>query len=110
MDRGTDWEFLQSTVVTDTYGGRSQIIFWQQERGEIFKLAESVKHLNHAAQNWRCGKPNWKKRGVAVSQMGDLPCTLYTGEIYDNNTAAIVPHDEKLVPALGVLFVGRFSA
>lgn len=99
--RGTEWEFHQSTVSEAmTFGGKAEIIFWEQERGEMFRLAQSVRHLNHAAQNWLRGKPNWRKRGVVISQMQTLPATLYTGEIYDCNCCAIVPNDESHLSAL----------
>jgi hypothetical protein len=98
---GEKWEFIQGTVSsTVLFGGRSGIIFWEKERGEMYRLAQSVKHLNHAAQNWLRGKPSWGKLGVAVSQMADLPCTLYTGEIYDCNCCAIIPNDVENLPAL----------
>lgn len=98
---GSQWEFLQSSVSSlSNFAGRSRIVFWEQEKGSMFMLAESVKHLNHAAQNWRRGKPNWGKRGVVISLMGDLPCTLYTGEIYDINCCAIVPKDIKHLNAI----------
>jgi hypothetical protein len=100
-DLGNDWEYLQSTVSENIfYGGRSSIILWEQQRGKIYRLAESVKHLNHAAQNWLRGKPNWGKLGVSVSQMANLPCTLYYGNIYDCNCCAVVPNDERHLPAL----------
>jgi hypothetical protein len=98
-----EWEFHQTTVSqTCPYGGMSEIIFWQKERGELAKF-DSVKELNHAAQNWRRGKPNWGKRGVVVSQMGNFPSSLYTGEIYDPNCCAIVPNDGRDIAALWAL-------
>ena len=108
----TDWECHQSTVrSTCTYGGRAEVVFWQQERGGMAQLAHSVKHLNHAAQNWLRGKPNWRKRGVVVSQMGDLPTTLYLGDIYDCNCCAIVPNDRSHLAALWAFCEsGEFSA
>jgi hypothetical protein len=91
----SDWEFLQSTSAHTTfYGGLSDVILWENEQGRLAALAESVKGMNHSAQNWRKGKPNWGKPGVVVSQMGDFPATLYLGNIYDHNCCAIVPHDE----------------
>jgi hypothetical protein len=95
------WRFLQGTVsLGRLYGGLEEITFWENERGEMYRLAQSVKHLNHAAQNWLRGKPNWGKPGVVVSQMRDLPPTLYSGEIYDCNACAVVPDDPKHVTAL----------
>ena len=76
----------------------------------MFRLAESVKHLNHVAQNWLRGKPNWKKKGVLVSQMGDLPVTIYLGDIYDCNCCAIVPNTPEDLPALWAFYVsGAFT-
>jgi len=99
--KGTNWEYHQTTVEsTDYYSGNSEVIFWQNEEGDLFRFTESVKHLNHVAQNWRRGKPNWGKKGVIVSQMGHLPSTIYEGEIYDCNACAIVPNDESHQAAL----------
>jgi hypothetical protein len=95
------WEFLQSTAdQTCSYGGKSEIIFWEDERGQMYRLAQSVKHLNHVAQNWLRGKPNWGKRGVIVNQMSNLYATLYLGQIYDCNCCALVPKREEDLPAL----------
>lgn len=66
----------------------------------MHRLAESVKHLNHAAQNWLRGKPNWRKKGVLISQMGDLPPTIYLGDVYDCNCCAIIPNNSEHLPAL----------
>jgi hypothetical protein len=94
------WRFHQGTVsVTKNFGGQSEIIFWENEIGSMYELTQSVKHLNHAAQNWLRGKPNWGKPGVVVSQMGDLPVTLYTGEIYDCNACAVIPNNSEHLSA-----------
>jgi hypothetical protein len=97
----TTWDFLQSTVSkTRLFGGESQIIRWEQGRGEIYELAQSVRHLNHSAQNWARGRPSWGQVGVVISQMGDLSATLYLGNIYDCNCCAIVPNDPTNLLAL----------
>jgi hypothetical protein len=98
---GSTWSFLQSTVSkTQLYGGQSQIIRWEQGHGEIYELAQSVRHLNHSAQNWARGRPSWGQLGVVISQMGDLSATLYVGDIYDCNCCAIVPKDPTNLFAL----------
>lgn len=97
----TDWEFLQGTVTSNKfYSGRSTIVLWQQERGDIYKLAESVKSINHIAQNWLRGKPSWGKKGVVVSQMGGLAATLYGGNIYNCNCCALIPKNLSDLSAL----------
>ena len=89
------WEFHQTTPSkTAPFVGREEVILWEQEKGQMYQLAESVKHLNHKAQQWRSGKPNWGKRGVVVSLMAGLPSSLYTGEIYAAKCTAIIPFDE----------------
>ncbi len=102
VDRfGSDWETFQSTTPsTCYYGGMSDIILWQNESGDLASLAASVNHLNHAAQNWQRGKPNWGKRGVVLSMMGQFPASLYTGSIYDSNCCAIIPFDESQLPSV----------
>ena len=88
------WEFHQTaTSFTSPYRGREEIILWESEQGAMFGLAESVKSINHSAQNWRKGKPNWGKRGVVVSLMGSLSVALYGGDIYASKCTVLVPHD-----------------
>ncbi|OZF29148.1 hypothetical protein CH296_18025 [Rhodococcus sp. 14-2496-1d] len=82
---------IQSSLSkTETYGGRDQIIWWQ----------ENGVALMGSPQARIQGSFAWGKRGVAVSQMGSLPATLYTGEIFDMNTAVLVPQDLDDLPAL----------
>ena len=86
------WELIQSSDNNDgLFGGLSNIIFWENEKGELYKLAQSVKHLNHAAQNWLRGKPNWGKKGIVINKMSELSANYYSGEIYDENCCALIP-------------------
>ena len=81
------WRPLQSTVKeTQPYGGREQVINWGTVGSGM--LAPGV------------GNPAYGRAGVAISLLGELNATLYTGELYDNNTGAIVPNDRTLVPAI----------
>jgi hypothetical protein len=96
-----DWECLQSTVTaSESYGGRSQVVLWENGEGRLYKYAESVKHLNTAVQRWRTGQDVWGKKGVVVSCMGSLECTLYLGDRYDNNVGVISPFDQVHLPAI----------
>ena len=93
------WRYLQSTPpgtrmgnVDESRGnlpaftGRENVIDWSNQGGDM---------LRPGTRNEAYGR-----RGVAVGQMGSLPVTVYSGELYDNNTAPIVPHDDDDLPAL----------
>jgi hypothetical protein len=56
-------------------------------------LAKSVKHLNHKAQQWRSGKDNWGRKGVALSLIGKICGTLYEGDIYGVASGIVIPFD-----------------
>lgn len=88
------WEYLQSSPSGAThYSGLAECILWEAESGQMRDLADSVKHLNHKAQQWRSGKPNWGKSGLVTSLMAPFPTSIYMGQIYDTNCSAVVPND-----------------
>ena len=95
-----DWEFQQSTVrTTRPHGGREHIFWWESGKGRFHKfVAERLGEWGVGA--WIRGVDLEGRRGVAVSQMGSLPVTLYTGELFDNNTAVILPESEDDLPAI----------
>ena len=100
---GEDWAGLQSDAErTGRYEGRSNIILWENEAGQIYHLAQELKHLNHAIQSWRRGKPNWGKTGVAMNLMGGLYATLYSGDRYSANVGVLIP---KAPEDLGALWL-----
>ena len=78
----TRWRPLQTTVRTTLhYGGRSQIIDWSTGGQGMLRPGTDNSAYEHA--------------GVALGQIGNLPATLYSGELYDNNTGVIVPLNKK---------------
>ena len=88
------WEYLQSSPSGTThYSGLSECVLWEEESGQMRDLADSVKHLNHKAQQWRSGKPNWGKNGLVTSLMAPFPTSIYMGQIYDTNCSAIVSNE-----------------
>jgi len=85
--RTKSWQYLQSTVSTvQPFGGREHVIDWSTQGRGMLRPG--------------LANPAYGQYGVAVSQTGDLPSTLYTGELYDNNTAALVPHNPIHLNAL----------
>ena len=92
--RTEDWEMQQSTVdASRPFGGREHIIWWEGWSGEL-------RRRHDAGHAYVRGKVAWGKPGVAVSSMYQLPVTLYTGELFDNNVAVILPHDPAHLPAI----------
>jgi hypothetical protein len=85
------WIYFQSSVVgTRYYGGRSSVLFWEQGKGSLA-----------ASRGARIqGQDAWGRKGILISQMGDLFATLYTGEVFDSNAAAIIPTEVSDLPAL----------
>jgi hypothetical protein len=81
------WKPLQSTVANSLYfGGREQVIDWSSEGNGMLRPGTR----NNA----------YSKKGVVVSRMGTIKVSLYTGDLYDQNCATVVPHDEGHLPAL----------
>jgi hypothetical protein len=86
------WCYLQSTVSESThFGGRENVILWGD--GVIRELANAgIASIQEADA--------WNRRGVAVSLMGALPETLYSGTIFDYNVAVIWVRKDEHLPAV----------
>ena len=96
-----DWEFHQSSIEEDaSFTGMQEAILWENEGGRLWRFAQSVKHLNHVAQNWLRGKPNWGRKGVVLNAMGRQYVTTYSGGIYNCNCCAIIPNKPELFLAV----------
>jgi hypothetical protein len=76
----------QMTTVRDSceWGGRRNVIFWEEGSGELAKFPGAYIR----------GRSAWGKMGVLVSRMGQLPVTLYNGDFFDDNAAVIIPNEE----------------
>ncbi|MCY4430597.1 MAG: hypothetical protein OXC11_09425, partial [Rhodospirillales bacterium] len=86
------WIAQQSTVEESTdFGGREHVLNWGDE-GETYE----AQHARVRIQ----GGGIWNRQGIVVSQMGPLPATRYTGEKFDNNSAALGPIDDARLPAV----------
>ncbi len=86
-----EWHFWQgSPDITTDYGGRSKVLWWNDD---LMYAVESGKAYIR-------GHMGWGKRGIAVGQMGQLPCTLYTGEKTDTNIAILIPKNPEHIPAI----------
>lgn len=98
---GDTWETYQNAPDGEqVFSGRSLIVLWEQEKGRMANFANSVKHLNHKAQQWRSGKASWGSKGVAMSLVGRICGTIYEGDIYGVLCGVIIPKDPGLIPAI----------
>ena len=84
------WARLQGSVMLGHYSGMSDVAYWPDAGREH--------EVNPRARVQ--GKQAWHKTGVVISPMNMMPVALYTGELFDNNTAALIPHDPAHLPAL----------
>ncbi|HPN70687.1 MAG TPA: N-6 DNA methylase [Saprospiraceae bacterium] len=77
------WTYFQLTTDrTEYYEGLSGIVKWPPQKEYLIK-----------------GKEAWKKKGVLVRQTGNLPVTLYLGNVYDQSSSVILPKKkEYLIP------------
>lgn len=88
------WSPLQSTVeMTVDFGGREQVLFWENGGGALREFAD------HGLASLQGGDA-WRKQGVTVSLMGNLPVTRYSGDFFDNNCAALWPRDPNHLAAV----------
>lgn len=94
------WECFQGAVRQSAhYGARDEVILWEKGRGSLYRyVAERLGVSGVGA--WIRGEPAWGKRGVAVAQMSSLACSLYTGDLFDENTGAIIPKNPKHLAAI----------
>lgn len=88
--RTNAWVFFQGSVDSSShYGGRDQLLLWENGKGELAKFPGS----------YIKGMGAWNKRGIRVTQLRSLACTLYTGEIFDKNAATILSKkEEHIIP------------
>ena len=84
------WQrFQSSTSETAFYIGREFIVRWESPGGVVDEPGSAIR-----------GDEGWGHVGVSVTQMGNLNRTLFLGDKFDTNAAAVVPLDPSLVPAL----------
>ncbi len=82
---GPIWIPFQTTTKTTQYfGGLEALLRWDNGDGVINNLPGARKD----------GTAAWGRKGVVISQMGDMPASIYIGSSFDNNTAVITPNKD----------------
>jgi len=98
-NRPYEWVPLQSTVTSNTpYAGRQQLIYFDRENGHLRE--DSIIRRERLHNSDERGNSVWNRKGIMVHRMGSLPVTIYDGEVYDQNGAAIVPNEGVSISAL----------
>lgn len=75
---------------TKPFGGREGMLRWEDGKGALSQ--------SELARIQGCEA--WGKKGIAIRQTRSLPATAYTGDLYDQSSAAIIPHDPANLPAI----------
>jgi hypothetical protein len=88
--------FVQNTTASKLYSGRSDILFWEDGTG-VLKNSPTAHNFPSEYMN---GKQILGKSGLRISNMGDLPITLYQGEIFGKSAATVVPDNISHLPAI----------
>lgn len=90
------WTFQQTTIdQTKAFGGFELILYFDMKNGHIRETKRFRREKLHDAD--QRGNRAWGKWGIGVSQMNNLPISLYTGETFDSNVGIISPKNQDLV-------------
>ncbi len=93
------WAYQQGSVEeTRPWTGREHVVAWDARINRVRGMTQADRDQIHNQD--QSGQQAWGRRGIVVSLSSELRCTLYTGEKHDKSVAALVPQDEKLIPAL----------
>lgn len=95
--KNKNWEwFIQNVNNSTFYGGRTDLVRWEGGKGDL--------HSSPTAHNFPGEVMNGRRvlgmPGIRLTQMRNLPCTLYSGELFGKSAATIVPHDQKNLLAI----------
>ena len=91
------WDpYIQNTDATTLFAGRTDRVLWQNGQGALSRFPKAHNFPSHVMN----GKRVLGRKGLRVTQMGELPVTVYTGEVFGKNAATVVPDDPKHLPAI----------
>ncbi len=97
---GGKWSLQQAgPAVTSSYAGREHVMLWENGQGELIDYVQE-RLGSQVVTMWIKGEEAWGKAGVAVSVMGSLKATIYTGQIFTHGVVAIIPRFPEHLPAV----------
>ena len=83
-------QFIGSVNDPCLFGGREQIIRWENGQGSLHSFPGS----------YIKGQSAWGNAGLRITQMRNLAVTTYLGELFDKNAGTILPHNPVYLPAI----------
>ena len=91
------WEpYIQNVDRSRHYGARTDRIRWENGKGALCSFPTA----HNFPGEFMNGKRVLGRTGLRVTQMGDLPVTMYTGEVFGKNGATVVPDDSSHLSAI----------
>ncbi len=92
-----DWVFfIQNVIETEYYGGRSDVILWEDGNGRL-RNSQSAHNFPSEYMNGFKVLGNY---GIRITQMTDPKCTLYSGEIFGKSAGNLIVDDLLKLPAV----------
>ena len=88
--------YTQNVSSKTDFGARTDRIFWEGGRGVLSRFP-TAHNFPDVVMN---GRRVLGKSGLRVTQMGQLPVTFYSGDVFGKNGATLVPHDLAHLPAI----------
>ena len=90
VSAGDVWRTFHSPAdAKEHYGGKQQMFRWEDGNGALVASGAYIR-----------GQAAWGKTGLAIGQMRTLPVTLIVRSAWDTNCAALIPNEEKNLPAI----------
>lgn len=94
---GSGWQpFVQNTSAHNFFGGREELILWEQARGRLHSFPSAHNFPSPTMNGFRVLGGN----GIRVTQMQRPSCTLYSGEVFGKSAGTLVTRDQSLLPAI----------
>ena len=87
---------IQNVTQTTFYAGCSEFILWENNEGT---LRNSPTAHNFPSENMN-GYKVLGNRGIRITQMGRLPVTIYTGEVFGKNGGTLIPRKDENLSAV----------
>ncbi|UUX92487.1 BREX-1 system adenine-specific DNA-methyltransferase PglX [Methanoplanus endosymbiosus] len=92
-----NWElFIQNVNENMNYGGRENILFWENGKGALQRFPNS----HNFPSNTMNGFQVLGNKGLRITQMQNPKVTIYTGEIFGKSAGTLVLEDNSLLTAV----------